>query len=112
MMAGVPSIWRLGAFWTLLREVRLAFRLLREPRVPALMKLLPGLALLYVLVPVDFIPDLIAVFGQIDDLSLLLAAASLFRRLVPSHLVAYHQSAMASKQRYAPMPSDEGVIDV
>ncbi|MGE0703280.1 MAG: YkvA family protein [Vicinamibacterales bacterium] len=108
----MPSVWRFGAFWTLLREARLVLRLLREPRVPAAMKLLPGLALLYVLVPVDFIPDLIAVFGQIDDVSLLLAAASIFRRLVPTSLVAYHQSAMSRKQRYAPMPSDEGVIDV
>lgn len=112
MMTGVPSIWRLGVFRTLLREARLVLRLLREPRVPALMKILPGLALLYVVAPVDVIPDLIAVFGQIDDISLLLAAASLFRRLVPSNLVAYHQSAMARKQPYAPMPSDEGVIDV
>ncbi len=112
MMAGMPSIWRLGTFWTLFREARLLLRLVREPRVPAAMKLLPGLALLYVLVPVDFIPDLIAVFGQIDDITLLLAASALFRRLVPSHLLVYHQSAMSRKQRYAPMPSDAGVIDV
>jgi uncharacterized membrane protein YkvA (DUF1232 family) len=72
---------------------------------------LPVLALAYVLSPIDLVPDMVAVLGQVDDISLLLAAVSLFRRLAPRDLVAFHQSAMERRQQYAPMPGTGSVID-
>lgn len=105
------SRWRFGLFWTLLAEARVALRLVREPRVPALLKAVPFLALLYVVSPVDAIPDLIPVLGQLDDLTMLLTAIQVFRRISPPQVVAYHQSAVHRKQRYAPMPATGDVID-
>jgi uncharacterized membrane protein YkvA (DUF1232 family) len=42
-------------------------RLLRDPRVPASRKLLLVLAVGYLLMPLDLIPDFIPVVGQLDD---------------------------------------------
>ncbi len=102
---------RVGLVRTLWSEVRLVYRLLREPRVPALTKALPVLALLYLVSPVDLVPDLIPVLGQLDDLTVLLTLTQIFRRVVPPRLVAYHQSAVEKRQRYAPMPAADDVID-
>ena len=61
-----PSLLR-----TLFSQVRLAIRLVREPRVGMLVKALPVLAAVYVVSPLDFVPDVIPVLGQLDDLGIL-----------------------------------------
>ena len=47
-----PSLLR-----TLVSHVRVTLRLLREPRVPLLFKLIPVLAAGYVISPLDFVPE-------------------------------------------------------
>jgi uncharacterized membrane protein YkvA (DUF1232 family) len=42
-------------------------RLLGDPRVPSRWKVLSGLALVYLAVPFDLVPDFIPVAGQLDD---------------------------------------------
>lgn len=59
--------------------IKLGYRLVRDPRVPAKHKLFLGAALAYVVSPVDVIPDFIPFVGQADDLVLLaLALNSMF----------------------------------
>ena len=41
---------------------------LRHPKTPVLAKIFLGLAIAYVLMPFDLIPDFIPVIGQLDDL--------------------------------------------
>ncbi len=48
--------------------LKLAYRLVRDPRVPMRRRLVAGAALAYVVVPVDLIPDAIPGLGQADDL--------------------------------------------
>jgi uncharacterized membrane protein YkvA (DUF1232 family) len=96
---------------TLLRELRLAARLLREPRVPLYVKALPVLALLYVISPLDFIPDVLPIIGQIDDLGLLVVTVKLFLKLCPAAVAAFHTSALSSGRPYAPMAPADVVID-
>ena len=86
-------------------NIRLAARLLREPRVPTLLKALPILGFAYVLSPIDLLPDVLPVIGQIDDLGLMLLAIEAFKRLSPTDVVAYHAAAIASGRRYEPMSS-------
>ncbi|MCC6687351.1 MAG: DUF1232 domain-containing protein [Fimbriimonadaceae bacterium] len=47
-------------------------RALGDPRVPAWIKILPFLALIYVLSPLDFLPDPIIILGWIDDITIAL----------------------------------------
>jgi len=97
---------------TLLSHVRLAVRLLREPRVPILSKALPVLAGLYVISPLDFVPDFLPVLGQLDDLGVVLLALEGFTRLCPTEAVEFHRAAIAQGRKYDPMPPTSEVIDV
>jgi len=106
------SSWlsRPRTFRSLLEQLRLAVRLLREPRVPAVLKVLPGLAAVYVLSPVDFIPDVIPGLGQFDDLAVLVFTLELFIRLCPSNAQLYHREAIAQGRDFSPMPSQYGNV--
>jgi uncharacterized membrane protein YkvA (DUF1232 family) len=94
-----PSLLR-----TLVSHVRLTLRLLREPLVPPLIKAVPILAGLYVVSPVDFIPDVFPILGQLDDLGVLLLALEAFLKWCPPQAVEYHRAAMAEGRKYGPMP--------
>lgn len=58
--------------------------LMLDPKVPLLTKLIPVLAVLYLLSPIDLIPDTVPFLTQIDDLAVLLIAARIFLELAPS----------------------------
>ncbi len=61
-------MWKLGRLLTTFRkELLLAWNLLRDPRTPVTARLATVLALLYVLSPIDLVPDMIPVLGWIDD---------------------------------------------
>jgi uncharacterized membrane protein YkvA (DUF1232 family) len=53
---------------------KLLFGLLRDPRVPVRRKLLAAAAAGYAIMPVDLIPDVFPVLGQLDDLLLIVLA--------------------------------------
>jgi uncharacterized membrane protein YkvA (DUF1232 family) len=95
----------------LLRHMRLASRLLREPSVPLLAKAVPGLAMLYLISPLDIVPDIVPLLGQLDDLAVALAALESFFRVCPAGPVAFHRAALASGHAYTPMPATADVID-
>ena len=75
-------------------QLRLAWRLLRDDRVSALKFALPALIGLYVLSPIDTIPDFFLGLGQIDDLGIVMAGALILARLIPrlapAHVVEEH----------------------
>jgi uncharacterized membrane protein YkvA (DUF1232 family) len=82
-------------FWTgLARQFRLAWRLLWDPRVPVWTKLVPLISVLYILSPIDFIPDWFLGFGQLDDLGVLLVGVRMFTELSPEEIVLQHLEAM------------------
>jgi uncharacterized membrane protein YkvA (DUF1232 family) len=90
---------RLLVLKDLLRTGRLALRLLRDERVPLYAKAVPAVALLYVVLPLDIIPDFIPVIGQLDDLAALAAGLSLFIRLCPAEVVEEHELALGWRER-------------
>jgi uncharacterized membrane protein YkvA (DUF1232 family) len=102
---------RLALLRTLLGHLRLAARLVREPRVPLLTKALPFLAAVYVASPLDFIPDVLPVLGQVDDLGIILVALEGFVRLCPAGAVAFHRAAIEQGGRYSPMRPADDFID-
>ena len=109
---------RLSSWWvrpslvgSLFAELRLAWRLMREPRVPLYAKVVPLLAVLYVVSPLDFIPDVLPVLGQIDDLGVLILSVKFFLRLCPASVTSFHGDAIASGRRFTPMAPADVVID-
>ena len=96
---------------TLFSELRLAWRLMREPRVALVAKAVPALAALYVMSPLDFIPDVLPVIGQIDDLGILILSVKLFLKLVPPAIKGFHADAITSGRRFGPMAPADVVID-
>ncbi len=86
-------------FRKIIEQIMLTWRLVRDPRVPLWSKLIPAAALVYVLSPIDIIPDFLIVIGQLDDLGLLLASMRLFEAVVPAYIVAEHRAAISSRNR-------------
>jgi uncharacterized membrane protein YkvA (DUF1232 family) len=96
---------------TLLSDVHLAVRLMREPAVPVFLKAVPFAALAYVLSPLDFLPDFLPIVGQLDDLGVLLLGLKGFLRLCPTDVVSFHREAIVQHRPFAPMSSTADVID-
>jgi uncharacterized membrane protein YkvA (DUF1232 family) len=89
---------RLGILAELIRNAQLVWRLLKDPRVSLLSKLIiPGLVGIYILSPIDVLPDMLPVLGQIDDIAVLLAGAALFIEMCPPRLVQEHRAALAGE---------------
>jgi uncharacterized membrane protein YkvA (DUF1232 family) len=64
-------------------QMRLAWRLLRDERVTGLKFSLPALLLVYLLSPVDLVPDFLLGLGQIDDMGVVIGMIVLSLRLLP-----------------------------
>src|SRR5262245_20724747 len=101
-----PSMLR-----TLLSHLRVSVRLLREPRVPVIFKIIPVLAAGYVISLLDFIPDVLPIIGQLDDLGIVYIALEAFLRVYPTDAVDFHREAVAQGRRFSPMPATGDVID-
>ncbi len=74
----------------ILRFLRLVWRLTFDKRVPLLLRFLVPLALLYVLSPIDLLPDWVPRLGWVDDLLVLGLAVLLLTKLAPRHVVEEH----------------------
>jgi len=77
-------------FEAIIKELRLVWRLILDPRVPLWVKGIPLAALIYVLSPLDLIPDWLIGLGQLDDLGILIGSLRLFRSMVPEAIVHEH----------------------
>ena len=112
-MAAKTTSWltRGRVFRTLLSDIHLAIRLVREPAVPAYLKVVPFAAIAYVLSPLDFIPDFIPIVGQLDDIGFLVLGLKLFLRLCPADVVAFHREGIDHHLPFAPMSPADQVID-
>ena len=71
-------------------RARLIWRLMRDPRVHWMWKLVPVGGLAYVLFPFDFLPDLAPIIGQMDDVGLFIGSLWLFMELCPDDVVKEH----------------------
>lgn len=77
-------------------QARLAWRLMRDQRVSAVKYALPVFAALYLVSPLDPIPDFLLGIGQVDDLgvlvALVIATMRLIPKLAPAYVVAEHRA--------------------
>lgn len=68
---------------SLKKEIRVYQMVIKDSRTPKLSKILLGLAVGYVLLPFDIIPDFIPVLGYVDDAIIVPALILLALRNVP-----------------------------
>jgi uncharacterized membrane protein YkvA (DUF1232 family) len=74
---------------------QLAWKLMTDPRVALLSKVLIPLAgVLYFILPIDLLPDFIPVLGQLDEVAIILLLVRLFIALAPQEIVAEYKAAM------------------
>lgn len=80
---------RLSLLWTLVRgDLRKLWWALRDPRAPAWLKWASAGLVLYLVSPIDLLPDAIPFFGAVDDLVLLPMAIHWLLQQLPADLRA------------------------
>lgn len=84
------------------QSLRFAFSMMRDKRLPLWMKAaVPFAAMVYVISPIDLIPDFIAGFGQVDDLAMVVMAigllGSFLQKVAPANVVIDHLSTLFSQ---------------
>ncbi|MEO8512374.1 MAG: DUF1232 domain-containing protein [Ignavibacteria bacterium] len=77
---------------TVKREVSIYRRVMQDERVPLTAKILLWLAIGYLLLPFDIIPDIIPVFGQLDDIIIVPALIYFALKLIPVGIIDEYRS--------------------
>jgi len=78
---------RLTLLWTLVRgDARRLWFALRHPAAPGWLKLGTALLVLYVVSPIDLIPDFIPLLGAVDDLVLVPLAVRWMLKRLPAEI--------------------------
>jgi uncharacterized membrane protein YkvA (DUF1232 family) len=80
-----------GFFGGVVKQARLAWRLWNDGRTPTWLKLIPAAALVYLLSPIDLIPDLMLPgLGELDDIAVVLLSLKMFLDLSPPGKIKEH----------------------
>ena len=104
-----------GFFQDLILRGKLILRLMGDKRVNILLKILPVGALVYLILPIDLIPEIaIPVIGYLDDAFVLWIGMTLFVTLCPDEIVQEHlnvlQKMVPGTWRDAPQQEESGEI--
>lgn len=86
---------------------RLIFRLMLDRRVPIWSKLIIPGGLVYILSPIDFLPDIIPILGWLDDIIAIVVTITLFLLSIPSDILREHLGG----GRAQPPQRDDNIID-
>ena len=80
---------RLSVLWSVIRgDARLLWFALKHPLAPGWLKPAVALMVIYVLSPVDLLPETIPLLGVVDDLVLVPLAISVIAKRLPAALRA------------------------
>jgi uncharacterized membrane protein YkvA (DUF1232 family) len=85
-----------GILAEIIKNIKLIWRLLNDRRVPSWLKMIIPATLLYLLFPVDIIPDIAPGLGQLDDIAVILLGLKLFVEMCPREVVRQHLDELAS----------------
>ena len=104
-----PDVQRLAGFLgEVMDQIRLVWRLLTDSKVPIWAKLIPPLAIFYLISPIDLLPDPVLGLGQLDDLAVILLGLKLFVEMCPKGVVQRHRDELAGS---TPPNPDGEVVD-
>ena len=80
-------MWKLGVlWWKFKKELLMLWAMLRNPAAPGLAKLVALLAAVYIISPVDLVPDVIPILGWIDDGVISILLFKLAFKLLPKEM--------------------------
>ena len=96
----------LGIVTDLIRQARLAWRLMLDSRVPLWVKTIVPASLVYLISPVDFVPDVIPGLGQLDDLAVIVIGVKLFIELCPPQIVREHMQELLGESNWRVEPNE------
>jgi uncharacterized membrane protein YkvA (DUF1232 family) len=96
----------LGILADIVRQARLAWRLMLDPRVPLWVKTIVPTSLVYLIVPIDFVPDVIPGQGQLDDLAVIVIGVKLFIELCPTEIVREHMQELLGETNWRVEPNE------
>jgi uncharacterized membrane protein YkvA (DUF1232 family) len=105
---------RLAVIWTLVRsDARLLWLALRHPQAPLWLKLGTAGVLLYLVSPIDLIPDFIPFFGVLDDVVLVPLAIRFLLKRLPAFIRDDIEGRSAGPSPSPSRPAPRGdVIDI
>jgi len=75
-----------------------ALALVREPRIPLLVRAIPPALVLYLAMPLDVIPDFIPVIGHLDDALVLLLGVAVLLRFTQREVLEEHVARLEAAQ--------------
>jgi uncharacterized membrane protein YkvA (DUF1232 family) len=90
---------RTGRFWT---EAYVLYLAARDSRVPLYGRIAAGAFAVYVLSPIDIVPDPIPLIGIVDDFLIIPIGLMLVRSLVPEPLRLEHRTIAEARQPERP----------
>lgn len=83
----LPNIFNPLNWQQLGQEFQVTWQLLWDDRVPLYAKAIPLGTGLYVIMPIDLLPDAVPIIGKLDDIVLMLVALRVFVALAPREVV-------------------------
>ncbi len=90
-------------------RVKLILRLVRDRRVSFWLKIIPVAGVVYLISPIQLIPDiLLPVIGEVDDVAILWITNALFLELCPPAVVREHVKALIGPETKS---AEDEVVD-
>lgn len=68
-------------------KLRFFRAVLKDPRIPLYVKAIPVVTVLYLLSPIDIVPDFIPILGYLDDVGIVMLALSMVISLSPRPVI-------------------------
>jgi uncharacterized membrane protein YkvA (DUF1232 family) len=92
------------------KEVVMFWHVMRHPQTPTKAKLAALLAVIYVVSPIDLIPDFIPVLGWLDDVGMVTLLLSIAYKLLPKDLYESLRAKVHGTKNAAPSARAKGNV--
>jgi uncharacterized membrane protein YkvA (DUF1232 family) len=80
-------MWKLGVlWWKFKKEIMMVWAMLRNPAAPGVSKIVALLAAVYIISPVDLVPDVLPILGWLDDGVISILLFKLAFKLLPKEM--------------------------
>lgn len=100
-------MWKIAGLWMRFKkEILLVWAMLRNPLAPLSAKIVALLAVVYIVAPIDFVPDFIPILGWMDDGLMVYLLIKLAFKLLPTEL--YESLKGKVENRFGPVDPLKG----